>query len=222
MKKYLVFCLFLGLTGAVTGAVGQTANATSSATPIFITPYKQTVGSGTNTLPSVVQSKQDTSARISNRAKGAIESASTATGSIYKNYKFTEVANPYEGSAFGRVRSEKDYYDAETGTYVNQYDYMGLLASRGETDKLNEVRSYLQKNGVFNPDKYKIAMSGGDSSASGEGAGATSAGGAAATPKQIIVKQNSGDSSIPQKIHSGYGDDEVYDPANHPAPIFLK
>lgn len=71
---------------------------------------------------------------------------------------FVKTENPFEKVGFGRVKTERDFYDKESGRYYNQYDFIGLLAARGNRTAANELARRLQQDGVYDSGKAKDAV----------------------------------------------------------------
>lgn len=189
--------------------------------PIFITPPSQQ-NTASNNIPTVVSPTQQRGASANEaRTRALIERNSRLNTN--SGYQFRELTNPYEGTAFGRIRREKDYFDRETGVYVNQYDYMKLLAERGNQAQLAQVRNFLQQNGVFNPQKYQQVMASiGTSNENANGAGTASGTNATMRPRTVIQTQNPQGNNVPQRIHQGYDNDpDPIEPMKN-RPIFLR
>lgn len=210
---------------AISLMLGQPSHAQNSG-PIFIAPSQQTTQTpSANTMPTVVSPPARNTNAQQRPTQAAIQALSGMRRQSNPGYEFKELRNPYEGTIFGRIRTEKDYYDPVTQRKVNQYDYMKLLSDRGEQAKLAQVRSYLQKNGVFNPEKYRQVMSGGGAAAASN---TTQNNNRQANPvsavnrPQTITRQKKDESNMPQRIHQGY--DDQPDPANtmKNRPIFLR
>jgi len=121
----------------------------SSFVPIFMRPAIDAIrNTFSSEQPLVVQPREvaaprDRAARNAHRLAGP---------------GLTNNSNPWEGTSFGRIRKEIDYFDREDGRYYNQYDYMAALAMRDDRNRLGEVTEYIQENGVFDPKKYQEAM----------------------------------------------------------------
>ena len=204
--------------GASSLALAQSVTGDNSTAPIFISPYAQGSGTYINNIPTIVQPTPKAAPPKSLRTG----ISRTADKDDKGGYQIKPVKNPYEGTAYTRIRSEKDYYDDQTKQYYNQYDYMKLLADRGDDAKLAQVRGYLQKNGVFNPEKYNVSMTGGASSSSATGQGGASSTGnttADGRPRIILQKEDDSADGVPQKLHSGYDDDQA---VIKNRPIFLR
>lgn len=197
-------------------AHGVSAQETASKAPIFINPYSPSVPTTTSKMPTIVQS---------NRGNGRwSQSNRTYTNpNRVSGPQYDEVFNPF-GQGYGRMRSEKSFYDDVTGKQYKQYEYFALLAGRGETAKLQAAVRDVQQNGVFDPAKYRAALS-----------GVSDTSGSTVTPRRQVTAQpttsrqvtrNLSESDMPQKLHSGY-DEETEQPAEQPqqrrsGPIFLR
>ena len=205
----------------------NTSENSVSTAPIFISPYQQRTNTYSSAIPTIVMPEN-------NRRTMPTAQGTSQNKNAKNSYQFVDIANPYANSAYGRMRSEKAYYDKETQTYVNQYEYMRLLSNRGNTAELNRVRTDLQQNGVFNPAKYQMAMNGGGSNTMSTQAGALpSQSGGNVTPssrvtsdgrQRVFIQKDQDTSDTPQKIHQGY-DDEAGATSPTPKknqPIFLR
>ncbi len=209
------------------GSLPLFAQENSGPAPIFVTPYKQpTVISRTPTIVS----PQNTNAQ------------SATGGYVFPEYTLVDDPDPWAGTSFGRVTSELDYYDSQTNARYDQYNYMALLAQRGETGALRQVASYIQENGVFDPNKYNAAMSnaanGGVIAPMGATAGApvtqlpapTGIGGATqgssgVATKRVFVNKDE-QNFAPTRLHSPYDEDMADKPTDQKPrtnqPIFLR
>lgn len=202
---------------SVTVSVGVSAQEKAASTPIFITPYSPTVPTYESRVPTMVKNVNP-SRRIGGRT---YTQPNRKSGPVY--YK----AENQFAEGYGRVRGEKDFYDEQTATFYDQYDYMGLLAQRGDTAKLREVVADVQKNGVFDPAKFQTVMTqaqGGGSAGNPQDNGSLPSIGSDGRKRVYQVKQADG-GDLPQKLHSGYDDEEQAAPAepkrSYPQPIFL-
>jgi len=212
------------LTSVSFNAMAQDKN---SPAPIFIQKYKQpTTISRVPTIvrPQEEQTQNTRSLRSSNKPR---------------EYKIVESPDPWAGTNFGKVTSEIDYYDQETGQRYNQYNYMALLAKRGDTQKLQQVGNYLQLNGVFDQNKYQSAVNSAaqgnaipstldEAMAKNQVASAQTAlersNGAtqqrAISRPSIVTKQQQ--NAAPKRLHQGYDEDMNADPVTSNKPIFLR
>ena len=222
----------LFLSTALFGVLGTFATPVlsqeqpSGVAPIFITPYEP---QRITRLPTIVHATSNT-----NPIRGDVRTYTQPGRKSYgTNSLFLKEKNPFAGTGFGRIRAEKDYYDKETKQYYNQYDYMGLLAKRGDTAKLQQVQSYLQQNGVYDPAKVQAAILGATQQKplqpnTSAPIGTPSAR-VTATGQTRSFKTKVQTTSVPQRIHGGYDDAEnqTLDPAKAieptgPRPIFLR
>lgn len=190
------------------------ANAQSGVAPIFVSPYQQQ-STVTSRVPSIVQAQPTQQQR-------------TYTQPGRKSYEIVTAKNPFEGTAFGRVRNEILIMDKETGQHLNQYDYMALMKQRGNIAELNRVAQQLQTNGVFDPAKYQAAIN--PQAAAPQGR-VTQNGVVTPTPntttmsKSNFVYKGNNIPTTPQKLHGGYDDEAAPAPTpqqNKNAPIFLR
>jgi len=212
------------LTSVSFNAMAQDKN---SPAPIFIQKYKQPTI--TSRVPTIVRPQE----------KSAQNARTTRTNRAPKEYKIVKSPDPWAGTNFGKVTSEIDYYDKETGQRYNQYNYMALLAKRGETQKLQQVGNYLQLNGVFDQQQYQSAVNSAaqgnaipstidEAMAKNQVASAQSAiqksNGAtqqrAITRPNIVTRQP--DNNTPKRLHQGYDDDMNAAPVTSNKPIFLR
>lgn len=208
------------LSGFSFSAFAQTA-------PIFIQKYSQPTT--TSNVPTIVQS--------------GTGQTSSRTSSSPRTYEVVDSPSPWAGSNFGKITSEIDYYDSETGQRYNQYNYMALLAKRGDKTTLNQVGNYLQSNGVFDNQKYQSAVNSAaqgnaipslvdqaiaKNSATPADTGAQIAQTpsptrqAASKPKTVIKQQ---ETYTPKRLHQGYDEDMEADTAvqsKKNQPIFLR
>lgn len=199
--------------------------------PIFIQKYQKPAV--TSSIPTIV--KKTTS------QKTAVTSSNNQ-----KSYALVDSPNPWAGTSFGRMKEEVDYYDTETGQYYNQYNYMALLAKRGDTQKLGQVANYLQLNGVFNPQQYqstvsKALQSGNipsvteqaiaknrvaSASSNSSPANTSSALGPGVVQESIkkpeFVYKDTMDENTPKRLHQSYDEDMADDSAKTNKPIFLR
>ena len=219
MKSLFVSAAILCLFSPFGAALAQ-EEGSAGPTPIFIKPYTQGSNTYNKTLPTIVTPSANSQAVTT--ARSTTNKTSSRQGSQRAATKLTPVKDPYAGTLYTRIREEQSYYDTQSQSYMGQYEYMKALSDRGDTAKLNSIRSYLQQNGVFDPAKYKVAMAGGDPNAQSR-TNNTSVGGTANITadgrKRVIVPKETGDSSIPKKLHQGY-DEQPAPPKN--APIFLR
>ena len=216
MIKKLIFCsALIAYTSFSLPAFSQQETGNAVVTPIFITPYTQNKNSYNSNIPSLVQSNTRTNSR------GSTRSSNTSSSKNSSGYQFVKVGNPYEGTGYGRIKAERNYYDEPTGSYVNQYDYMRLLSNRGETAKLNSVKSYLQQNAVFDPAKYNTVMTATNTTAvKDEKNQSPYAGGTVISRSKAVIKNDS-TNSIPQKLHRGYDEEPSIEKQKN-SPIFLR
>jgi hypothetical protein len=226
-------------------AIAAETTTNTGIAPIFITPTTSdnSTQSTTTSSPIFIQPITQQNTRSNQRVYTTPGRRSYGQGNTSNQSIFVKSKNPFEGTRFGRIRTEIDYYDKETDQKYNQYEYMALLQERGETEKLNAVRSYIQKKGVFNPEKYNNTMMGTSSSGGGKNASTTS--GAANTQQQThsIIRQSGTKSSplvsgekiqgtnMPQKLHADYDTPSVPTPpqqnkteqsSSSNGPIFLR
>ncbi len=192
--------------------LSSTGQANAQSQPIFISPYKPGNDTYTTRVPTAVQANQEQTRRF--------EPSDRLAGPGLTNNK-----NPFAGTGFGRIKQELSYYDEEIGRGLNQYDYMALLARRGDNARLAQVRRYVQQNGVFDPKKYKAAMTTGPYGSNPQ-APTISSNSAQAAPvekqqrRRVVVKQEE-QSALPKRVHRGYDDEPA--PRHQPgAPIFLR
>lgn len=217
MKKVILHMAIIA--AATTAATNGFAQEKTVSTPLFITPYTASVPTYNSRVPSVVSAKGQSQL---SRATRTYTKANRVSKPMYD----TSV-NQFPAD-FGRITGEQDFYDATTGRYHSQYEYFALLAERGDTARLQEVVTEVQRKGVFDPEKYKQAMGG---STSGKDSG---------TPKknvkrvqqvtqknQVITRQNQ--LVVPHRVHQGYDEDMRDDEAEvtlpkprKNAPIFLR
>jgi hypothetical protein len=113
--------------------------------PIFISPYQAGQSTYNSRIPTIVQPPAPAPSRTYTRAGR-------------KSYEIVTAPNPFEGTAFGRIRNEISIRDNVSGQHLNQYDYMAVLKRRGNIGELNNVSRRLQTSGVFDPAKYREAM----------------------------------------------------------------
>lgn len=223
MKKLLNFSVIATLTIASAPVFAQ------GSAPIFVQKYSQPTV--TSNIPTIVTA-------TSNQQTSRVQS--TAAPRIYE---LVDNGNPFEGTNFGKVISEIDYYDDDTGERYNQYNYMALLAKRGDTKKLNQVGNYLQLNGVFDKQKYQSAV---NSAAQGNPIPSL-IDEAIANKKMASLGDNPGDLQptgtstpvairpktvvkqvtdyAPKRLHQAYDEDMKDDAVTKPksnAPIFLR
>lgn len=228
IRKLFLCTAILTLTCPIIAfAQAQQAPATAAPAPIFIKPYVPGGNTYNNPVPTIVTPTQT---RPRATAPNRLRANTTASNQRNQNsgggYQLVALKNPYEGSTYARLMTEKEYFDPVSKKYMGQYEYMKALSDRGDTAKLNSVRSYVQQNGVFDPQKYKIAMEGGGLSAPSQGSGQTSNEGITArkTPDgrtRVFIQKDSGTSATPQKLHEGY-DDQPAAPVTTNRPIFLR
>jgi hypothetical protein len=201
------------------------AQETTGVAPIFMTPY---AAKQINRTPTIVRATTNTNP-IRGNVRTYTQPGRKSSGSL-----FVEDKNPFEGTGFGRIRQEKTYYDKESGGHINQYEYMGLLAKRGDTAKLQQVQHYLQQNGVYDPAKVQAAIMAATrpqqttQSTTSMPVGTPSAR-ITTAGQQRTFKTKTQTTSAPQRLHGGYDDAEnkTLDPADAitktgPRPIFLR
>lgn len=190
--------------------------------PIFINPYSPTVPTYATDIPNMVRAKNGSTTY--NQASRTY----TKPNRISSGPTYDPVFNPFPAD-YGRMRTEKDFYDIPTGRYYEQYDYFKLLSDRGDTAGLAAAVKEVQEGGVFDPAKYQAVMN---------GTGLTDDGSPITTPvktQQVYqaskdktpVTKNLTQGDIPQKLHSGYDEDATTVPTPAPArqknqPIFLR
>jgi hypothetical protein len=229
--RYFILC-FIAFSLFSQPVLAQDSEG-SSFVPLFLKPLVNSVrNTFTSNTPTIVQ---PTPQQQQNRRN--MSPATTATGGISQSTfdrlqgpGLVDNRNPWEGTGFGRIKREVDYFDRETGRYYNQYDYMALLARRGNRSELNNVAKYLQENGVFDPRKYQAAL---QRRPQGQQQGRTrtqSNGGQAtsptAQPRRVQVAPQDPKVFAPKRIHEGYDEDMKADPMAKPKtgnqPIFLR
>lgn len=149
MNKFLLNISALAILSFSSTAV--IAQEKTGYAPIFITPYTKSTNTYTSRMPTIVTSPA--SLRNGNRSY-------TQSGRRSDGFEFIEDADPFEGTGFGRVRTEKSFYDEITKKSYGQYEYLALLKNRGNTVKLQQITKSLQQSGVFDPTKYQNAMNG--------------------------------------------------------------
>lgn len=189
--------------------------------PIFINPYSPTVPTYATDMPNVVRAKNG------NTTYNQAGRTYTKPNRLSSGPTYDPVFNPFPAD-YGRMRTEKDFYDIPTGRYYEQYDYFKLLADRGDTATLAAAVKEVQEGGVFDPAKYQAAMSG--TGQAGSGSSATTP-----QPRQVYqqaqdktpVTKNLTQGDIPQKLHRSYDDDATAAPTPTPVrqknqPIFLR
>jgi len=212
MAFYAIFILFLSVTISVvvgTDAMAQTAG-NKSPKPLFVTPYKPSVPTYESGVPMVAKDRSSNKKRASTTLAGPF---------------LHDATNQFRPDV-GRITSQRSFYDEKTDKSYRQYDYMSLLASRGETAKLKQVVADVRSNGVFDPDKYKEAVAAGMGKSKDQAKGEPvlkKEAGAAVARRSYVAKSD--DSELPQKIHRGYDEDAQNQPAQqNPSakkPIFL-
>jgi hypothetical protein len=220
MKNIILRLSVIGVLGVV--SVDALAQGTPATAPIFITPYSAEKISRT---PTIVQSPENATNAIRGNTR-----TYTRAGRKSSGVAMAENVNPFEGTSFGRIKTEKDYYDRETGGYMNQYDYMGALAQRGETEKMQQIAQYLQQNGVFDPEKFQAAITPAQNDVGQKGAGNTRSTQFAQpqTAQPVFKMKDTTKTVMPQRLHGGYDDANTatQDPADNipqgRRPIFLR
>lgn len=223
MKLLLLSISALAIfSGSTTTLKAQEATGIS---PIFITPY---TAKQINRTPTIVHATSNT-----NAIRGNVRTY-TQPGKKSSNLLYAEQKNPFANTGFGRIRAEKNYYDAEDKRHYNQYEYMGVLAKRGDTAKLQQVQQYLQQNGVYDPAKVQAAITNATQPQAFGSQQPSTTGGVQSTYtgttfKQPTYKIKTQTTSVPQRLHGGYDDAEnqTLDPAEAikptgPRPIFLR
>ncbi len=194
----------------------------SSFLPVFLKPFVDSIrNTFTSDKPTIVEAKQKE--MQTNQLSQSKRDRLAGPGLV-------DNKDPWEGTSFGRIKREIDYFDPPTGQYYNQYDYMAVLAKRGDDARLNEVGKYLQNNGVFNPQKYQAALRGQSQAKQPvQGGGAMSSAGevqATNAQRRVQVTPQSEDTFTPKRIHQGYDEDMEADPQAQPkaenSPIFLR
>ena len=221
--KHLFLTAFVISLCSVAVTYNVMAQTTSSNTPapIFINPYKAAVPTYASQVPNLVRSNGQSQY---SQAQRQYTKPNTSSGPVYDK-PFSPFAPGY-----GRIRGEKEFYDTVDEKYYQQYEYMTVLAKRGDKAKLQQVVSDVQTNGVFDPAKYNAALV---AAQNGGTSGTTNADplnpSSPVTPtgqKRVFVNKNA-TSPTPQKIHQGYDDDTAQPQAQSPTPrknqpIFLK
>ncbi len=223
MKLLLLSISALAIfSGSTTTLKAQEATGIS---PIFIKPYATQKVKRT---PTIVQATTHT-----NPIRGNVRTY-TQPGRKSFNLLYAQEKNPFANTGFGRIRAEKNYYDKQDKRHYNQYEYMGILAKRGDTAKLQQVQQYLQKNGVYDPTKVQAAITSATQPQAFGSQQPSTTGGiqspyATTTYKQPAYKVKTQTTSVPQRLHGGYDDAEnkTLDPAEAikptgPRPIFLR
>jgi len=223
--KYLSLLTFGIMALSSTSIIAQ--EASSIASPIFISPYTQSTQTYESRIPMVAKPPKQ-------RAQNY-----TAPGRHSYNEedqpKFVTYDNPLTapGSAFMRSSNEEYFKDDTTGKTYNQYDYMALLYKRNDMGKLNQILSNVQRNGVFDPQKYQDIMMQAKAEKTGTGgspSGGSSLGGTPINKARIVRAQNNKQDSTPRRIHQGYDEAEPSNVSKAPspkisegsAPIFLR
>jgi hypothetical protein len=207
LSSFLTACFLL---------ISLTAYAGSERTnvPIFIQPYQQPDNSRVSTTPTIVNQPQNSQMKR--------QSLQRAQSNNDGGFVFRTPTNPYAGTAYGRITTEIKYFDKQTQRYMNQYDYMAALNARGDSATLNQVRNYIQQNGVFDPRKYQAAMTGsGSAKQAGSSQNSTNAspnGTIINRNARTITRQQSSEDNTPQKLHRGYDDESQ----SGSRPIFLR
>ena len=208
MRNILILSFFL---------IGFTGVAQAGSAPIFITPNVAKPSTPIARNPTIVSKTQAPESR-------------TYTNAGRVSYEIVDSKNPFAGTSFGRIKSEQNIYDKETGKYFNQYDYMGLMAQRGNITELNKTAQYYQQNGVFDPMKFQTAIQAGRAGQIGLPTSPTIDGVAAPVapiveqPKPVLVYKNQAADTTPQKIHNGYDDEPIAEEPKQrrSGPIFLR
>lgn len=212
MRKLLLNISVIALSTCIAAhafAQEKTVNA-----PIFINPYSPTVPTYESNVPNMVRS---TGTSRYSQATRTYTKPNRISGPQYD-----EVPTNLFAPGYGRIRSEQDFYDNDTGQHYGQYEYFKLLASRGETAKLQEVVKKVQEGGVFDPAKYKAVMSGtiGTSGSSSQPKTRTVV---KSAPSKKKVTKNLTEGDLPQKLHNGYDDEPAPQPTYQKnQPIFLR
>lgn len=210
MKNILFYSALAAIIVFPLASKAQEVEAEPSYSPIFITPYTQGNNTYNSNIPNIVQA--------ANTSKSSTYTPSArSTGS---QYVFKDIGNPYAGSAYGRMTSETSFYDKESKTYVNQYDYMKRLYDRGDMAELERVRTRIQEKGVFDPARYQATMRGQQNDGtSGQQAGQNQGvGGGTVINRSLAVVKKDKSEEIPQKLHMGYDEE----PVQKNRPIFLR
>ena len=197
-----------------------TSSNANAGLPVFLNPFKWSDNSYESKNPTIVQAKPQ----------------QKTTKPSYRNdtpvYEFDNLSNPLTNpkSGYLRIKNEMQLYDAVTGKKYNQYDYMGMLAARGDTAKLREIAQYVQQNGVFDPAKYKAAVAAAKSGSPPQGGARKITPSSRVTAdgrKRAFKTNDQTDTGAPTRIHSGYNDEDTNAaPAANSykknQPIFLK
>lgn len=196
-------------------------NTATASKPIFVTPYMPSVPTYSSGIPAVVKNK-NTGQRRSTPLR--TNSTSKATGPQYD-----APYNPYAAAGYGRIKSEKDFYDKQTSKYYKQYDYFALLAQRGDTQTLASAVKDVQQNGIFDPAKYnetmRAALNNTQTSAGNGGTIPPINQSANGNTRKVIVRDQQ--PVLPQKVHQGYDNEPDTAITTRPeqrknAPIFLR
>lgn len=222
MNKFIINLGIIGICITLAGGVHAqtdrqtTQTAKPAPTPIFINPYKPTLPTYESDTPNLVRS---TGNNTYSQYERRYTKPNKTSGPVYD-----EVFNPY-GPGYGRIRGEKDFYDTADGRYYKQYEYMTLLAKRGDVAKLQSVVQDVQQNGVFDPEKYKAAIAAATGvNTDNPGGGSSGIPGVAPMPKKQVYVNKNDTPATPQKLHRGY-DDEPAQKNQQPRqnqPIFLR
>ncbi len=165
--RVLIICFLVVLASNQTTQAQNNQNVAgeggSSFVPVFLQPAINSIrNTFTSRQPTIVNVDRPARAGSNtNRANARNSVGSSAAQSRRDRLAgpgLVDNGNPWEGTNFGRIKNEIDYFDSVSGSYQNQYDYMALLRQRNDTARFNEVASYVQKNGVYNPAKYSEAV----------------------------------------------------------------
>ena len=194
---------------------------------IFMNPFKGW-GSDKSDEPQTMIAVPQT---VSSNGSSAVDQ--------WPTYELVDSPDPWANTSFDKIQTELNYFDPQTGRSYNQYDYMALLAQRGEKGRFNQVAGYLRDNGVFDANKYRVAVNSaqqGGTAFSQDPAAETSAPTAATgvanpqgnglgvtrqpTINRVFVPDDVKNYQ-PQKIHRGYDEEEEKPEDNKKRPIFL-
>lgn len=216
--RVIILCFLMVL---MVGMPAQAQDEGSSFMPLFLKPMVDSIkNTFTSRTPTIVQAEQQNTQNTTPQSR---QDRLAGPGLVNNR-------NPWEGTSFGRIKNEIDYFDTDTQRYYNQYDYLALLARRGDQSQFNQVSQYLQQNGVFDPRKYQAALQGQSQAQQPQGQTGNLATGASgqSAPTQRTVRQVAPQQPTfaPKRIHEGYDEDMKADPQAQPRqgnqPIFLR
>lgn len=202
MKKlFLKFSMIGALSAAMVPSL-------SIASPVFVQPYSKE--NATNNIPLAYTPHS--------------EQKQTTYG--YNNapvYEFADNIDPWAGTSFGKITTEQDFYDNVTGRRYNQYEYLGLLAQRGDRTGLNALVQDLKVNGVFDQGKFETAVRAALTAKPTTAGGGTTGPTAPSKPVVKQVYRPNTQNIMPQRTHNAYDEDmEADDITKKVKPIFLR